>query len=154
MFETSIDAWYAWLGVAAVSVAAFGTVAALPSETPPAAASVADAVDRVAASPYEAQTTAPIEATEYRLTPGQIALRNDRGRSRATFAYGPIAPATDGSLRAVLEGAPPTTQFASPAAFERAIERAHQEGMGWRPAPDAIRVRRVSWEGVDATLVG
>ncbi len=154
MFETSIDAWYAWLGVAAVSVAAFGTVAALPSETPPAAAPVADATDRVAASPHEAQTTVPIEAAEYRLTSGQIGLRNDGGRSRATFAYGPIVPATDGSIRAVLQGASPASQFASPAAFERAIERAHQESTGWRPAPELIRVRRVSWEGVDATLVG
>lgn len=154
MFETSIDAWYTWLGVAAVSVAAFGTVAALPSEAPPAAAPVADAVDRVAASPHEAQTTVPIEAAEYRLAPGQIGLRNDGGRSRATFAYGPIALATDGSIRAVLEGAPPASQFASPAAFERAIERTYQEGTAWRPAPELIRVRRVSWEGVDATLVG
>nr|WP_225333604.1 hypothetical protein [Halomicrobium urmianum] len=51
MFDVPVDAWYVWLGVAAASVTALGTVAALPSGTPPDAAAAADAIDRVAAGP-------------------------------------------------------------------------------------------------------
>lgn len=35
MFEVPVDALYAWLGVAAVSVAVLGVVVALPTTAPP-----------------------------------------------------------------------------------------------------------------------
>ena len=42
----------------------------------------------------------------------------------------------------------------SPAAFEDTTQQARERDPSWRPAPDPLTVRRVSWGGVDATLVG
>ena len=38
MFEAPLDAWYVWLGLAAVSATAVGVVAGLPAAPPPDAA--------------------------------------------------------------------------------------------------------------------
>lgn len=155
MFETSIDAWYAWLGVAAASLAAAGTVLALPAAAPPTTAPVADTVDRVATSPHDARATVAIEATEYRVTRHQIGLRTEGGRSHATFRYGPVTPVGDASpIREVLEGRSPRAIFESSAAFARAVEHERQQLVDWQPAPDRLTVRHVTWGDVDATLVG
>ena len=154
MFELALDSWYAWLGVAAASVVVFGVALGLPSAAPPAAAPVADAVDEVATSPYEAQTTVDVRAAAYRLDSHRISLRTDGGRSHATFAYGPVTPAHSDALERVLDGGPPSTVFDSQGAFDRAVERAQDKEGEWRPAPETLTVRRVTWGDVDATLVG
>jgi hypothetical protein len=58
------------------------------------------------------------------------------------------------ALASVLYGVHPATAYESPAAFRAATELARNRTATWRSAPDAVAVRRVSWEGVDVTLVG
>lgn len=155
MFDVPIDSWYAWLGVAAVSVIAFGTAASLPTAPPPDATSVADAVDRTAASQYGATAEVPIDAGQLRLGRQQIGLRNGAGSSHASFAYGPVAPASDDPrLDAVLRGAPPAREFDSPAALSAAGADAGTNDPVWRSATGTILVRHVTWGGVDVTIVG
>jgi hypothetical protein len=154
MFDVPIDAWYLWLGLAAASVAVFGVAAQLPTEPPPDATAAANAVDVVASSPHPASLTYPLTADESRLGPERIALRTEDGTARASFAYGPVTSVQDGTLLwEVLRGARPSHVFESPAALERAATAARESPAKWRPADDHLRVRRISWEGVDVTLV-
>lgn len=154
MFDVPVDTIHVWLGVAAVSVAALGVVVALPTTVPPEATAVADAADRIAVEPPGAQTTVRIEAAEMRLGARRIALRNDGGSASAAFAYGPVTPTLDDDrLALLLSGHPPSDVFDSRTAFRDAVEDARTTGE-WRPAPDAVEIRRVRWEGTDVTLVG
>ena len=154
MFDVPVDAWYLWLGLATASVAVFGVAAQLPTEPPPDAADVADAVDAVASSPYPDSATHPLSVQQIELGPRRIALRNDVGTSHASFAYGPVTPVQDGTLLwEVLRGARPKHVFESPTAFERAATVTRQRPSEWHPAAEKLRVRKVSWEGVDVTLV-
>ena len=156
MFGPPIDSWYVWVGLAAVSAALVGVAAELPTTTPPDAAAAATTVDGVAASPYAAVGEHPLRADAVRLSARRIALRRDGTTARAGFAFGPVVPVPpgDGPFRRVLDGGSPAEQFDSRAAFEAATERARGRDPDWRPAPDRLTVRRVSWGGVDATLVG
>lgn len=154
MFELSLDAWHAWLGVAAASVVVFGVALGLPSAAPPAAAPAADTVDEVATSPYEAQATVELRADAYRVDSHRLSLRTDGGTSHATLAYGPVTPADDTALERVLDGASPSTVFASQTEFERAVDSAQARDGEWRSAPETLVIRRVTWGDVDATLVG
>lgn len=154
MFEVPVDALYVWLGVAVVGAVALGVVAALPTTTAPDAAAVADTVDRTAVGPPGAHATRSVDATEIRLGPHQVSLRNDGGTATAAFAYGPVTPAAgDDRLELVLYGHSPESAFASAAAFAEAVDDAQHRGE-WRPAPETIEVRRVQWGEVDVTLVG
>lgn len=155
MFDVPADAWYVWLGVAAASLVALGAVLAFPTGTPPDAVGAADAIDRVAVSPPGAGAVHELDAAESRVGPHRIQLRNDAGGSAATLAYGPITPVgADARLAAVLDGDRPSEVFASPSAFERAQQSARETDRSWQSAPDRLVIRRVTWEGVDATLVG
>ena len=156
MFGLPIDSWYVWVGLAAVSAALVGVAVELPTARPPDAAAVAATVDGVAASPYDAVGEHPLRADDVRLSARRIALRRDGTTARAEFAFGPVVPVPpgDGPLRGVLYGSSPAERFGSRAAFEVAVERARTRDPDWRPAPDRLTVRRVSWRGVDATLVG
>jgi len=154
MFEVPVDAMYVWLGVAAVSVATFGVVAAVPTTAPPDATVVADAVDRIAVGPPDAHASRAIDADEIRLGPHRLSLRNDGGSASASFAYGPVTPALlDDRLELLLYGHPPAEVFETKTAFRTAVERAQERGK-WRPAPATIEVRRVVWGETDVTLVG
>lgn len=154
MFDAPVDAWYLWLGVAAASLTALGAAVGLPSAPPPDAAAAAGTVDSVAASPYAAIAEHPLAADELRLGPRSIALRGDGGVARARFAYGPVVPVRDGPLGVVLDGRPPREAFQSREAFERAVEGARDRDPVWRPAPDSLQVRRISWGEEGVTLVG
>jgi len=153
VFETSLDAWYAWAGVAAVAVACFGVVAGFPATAPPTASAVADSVDSVTTSPYEPRTTVEVPAEEVRLDPHRVGLRTESGTVWQTFEYGPVVPVGDGRLEQLLDGAAPEATFESEAAFAAAVEEATEPGV-WRPAPEQFVVRRVSWGDINATLVG
>jgi len=154
MFEVPVDALYAWLGVATVSIAVLGVVVALPAAAPPDATAAADAIDRVAVGPPDAHDTARIDGGEYRLGPHQLSVRNDAGTASATFAYGPVTPAIeDDRLELLLYGHAPATVFETRGAFERAIDAARSRSE-WRSAPDKIEIRRVQWGETSVTLVG
>lgn len=154
MFEATLDAWYAWFGVATASVAVLGVALGLTTPAPPAAQPVTDTVDRVASSPHEAYATVSLDATEVRIGTHRIGLRTDGGTGDATVAYPPMTPATEGPLADVLRGEPPEAVFDDEAEFRRATERARDAPREWQPAPERLSVRRVSWGETDATLVG
>jgi len=154
MLETPIDVPYVWLGVATVSVLLAGVAADLPVGTPPDAVGPANAVDRVAASSHPAVARHPVAGEAVRIGPRRLGVRGERGTAHATFAFGPITPAMDGPLEAILGGTHPSEFFETPAAFRRAAARARNRTPTWRTVEDGIVVRTVSWEGIDVTLVG
>jgi hypothetical protein len=162
VFETHLDATYAWLGLAAVSVATAGVAATLPASPPPDAAGVAHTVETVANGEYPATAEHGIAADRIRLTNRSISLGGEGGNARAPL-HGPrITPVPtggrggvgDGRLRRVLEGVPPGAAFDGPDALSAAAERARAADRGWRPAPERLTVRRVHYGGVHVTLVG
>lgn len=155
MFDAPADTWYLYVGVAAASTLALGVALALPATAPPDATRAAATVDNVASSPHAATGHAPLDADRIDLDPTGLALRNDGGTVHATFAYGPVTPVGDESrLRRVLDGVPPSCVFANATAFHEAAASARDRTRGWRRAEDRLVVRRVTWEGVDVTLVG
>ena len=154
MFDAPVETWYLWVGLALASTAALGVATNLPRTPPPDAASAADTVDSVAASQRPATGVHPVSADAVRLGPYRLGLRDDGASAHATFAYGPVTPVRSGTaLRDVLRGAPPESAFGTPASFRRAAADARNRTPAWR-SREQLTVRRVSWEGVDVTLVG
>lgn len=145
---------YLWIGLCVAGAAFAGLALEVPTAPAPDARAVADTVDRVAAGRYPTRADHPVSATAIRVGPRRVALRSDGGTAHAGFAYGPVTPAGDGPLRRLLTGAPPDRVFDDPAALRVAAGRARNRTPRWRPADDRVRVRRVSWGGVDVTLVG
>lgn len=155
MFDAPIEDWYVWLGVTAVSVAVLGVAVGLPTVGPPATTAVADTIDRVATSPPGSTASYDLRAEEIRIDRRRIGLRGDGGTTHAEIAFGPTTPAmADERLLDVLDGRPPRSVFESPAEFSNATARARDGTAVWRPAPETLDVRRVSWEGTDVLLVG
>ena len=154
MFDAPADAWYVWLGLSAVSLAVLGVATSLPTAPTPDAASAAETIDQVAVSDYDAAATHALHANRIRVETHRIGLRNAAGTAHATLAS-PVTPVAPGTATArLLRGRPPAAVFASPSAFERAVEHARERPPSWRPAATPLVVRRVSWGGVDVTLVG
>lgn len=137
-----------------VAAAAFLAVAGtLPVRPTPDAAGVADTVDAVAAGDAPASATHEHAADAVRIRPNGIAMRNDGGTARATFAFGPVVAVVDRALQRVLRGDSPRSVFPDRSAFRGAVEAARQREPGW-VASDEITVRGVSWDGYRVTLVG
>lgn len=137
-----------------VAAAAFLAVAGtLPASPAPDAAGVADTVDAVAAGDAPASATHEHGADAVRVRRHGIAMRNDDGTARATFAFGPVVAVTEGPLRRVLRGASPRVVFPDREAFREAVAAALEHDPGW-VSSDAIAVREVSWDGYRVTLVG
>lgn len=154
MLDAPVDVWYRWLGVAAASLAVLGVAVGLPTGTAPDATAAATAVDGVAASTHPAVAEYPLAADAVRLGRGTVSLREEGRTATASLAYH-VTPVREGSaLASVLAGAAPRRAFDSPAAFGRALAAARDRQPDWRPAGDRLLARHVSWEGVDATLVG
>jgi len=153
MFDAPMDGPVLWIALGVVSCVAASVAIGLPSTAPPDAAGTADAIDRVATSPYGATATVPVGADEIRLGPTQLSLRENGHASHATFAAGAVVPAGD-ALAPVLRGGRPQDVFESKRAFEAALDGRPAARGSWREAPDRLRVRRVTWGDVDATLVG
>jgi hypothetical protein len=153
---TPADTWYIWLGLATVSLALFGTATGLPTAAPPDPTPAVRTVDAAASSPYPSTAEHPLDAVAVRIDPAGIALRTDGGTVREPLAYGPVTPVPPDArdLRAVLTGARPARVFDTPAALTRHAAGARQRAPEWRPAPEQLLVRHVTWGGVDVTLVG
>ncbi|WP_299266361.1 DUF7283 family protein [Halorientalis sp.] len=155
MFDAPADSWYLWLGVATASVLALGVAAALPATVPPDAQRAAATVDAVATSPHNATGKHRLDATAVKFGSRRIALRNDGGTAHAAFAYGPVTPVRNGTgLAAVLRGQPPTSVFQNATAFRATAADARSRARIWRETDGRLVARRVTWEGVDVTLVG
>ncbi len=155
MFEVPLDAWYVWIGLAVVSTVTFGIVTVLPAAPPPDAAGSARTVDSVAASEHAAVGKHPLSNAEaVRIGSDSISLRGSGGKEHAAFGYGPVTPVeADSKLDAVLRGEPPRAVFETSEAFDRKTARAREAEPDWKRT-DRLVVRRVSWEGIDAVLVG
>lgn len=160
MFETHLDATYAWLGLAVVSVATAGVAATLPASPPPDATGAAHTIETVAGGEYPATAEHGLATDRIRLTPRSVSLDGDGGRARAPLRAPRITPVRtserggDDRLRRVLGGVPPDAAFDDPDALAAAAERARTANHGWRPAPERLTVRRVHYGGVHVTLVG
>jgi hypothetical protein len=154
MLGTPIDGIVLWAGLAVVSLVSLGVAVGLPSVAAPDARGLADAIDRVAASSSQASATVPVAADAIRLGSSRVSLRRAGRTSHASIALGPVTPVGDGGLGRVLRGESVRDVFDSPAAFGRALERYPVRPTEWRPAPDQLRVRRVSWGEYSGTLVG
>jgi hypothetical protein len=152
--DAPVDTWHAWLGLAVASLALVGTAASLPTAPPPDAAGVADTVDRTAVATGVATARHPLSADAIRLGPDAVALRNDAGTARARLAWSATPVVAGDPLAAVLHGAPPERAFADRASFHAAVEAAREREPTWRPAPETLVVRRVTWGEVGVTLVG
>ncbi|MFC7226048.1 hypothetical protein N0B31_01430 [Salinirubellus salinus] len=153
MLSPPVEAWALWVGLTLVSVAMVGVAAEPPRAAPADAAALARTVDGVAASDHAAVAEHPLRAAEIRVRRGRLALRRGDRTARATLRYGPVVPAFDGPLARVRRGTPPDRVFDSAAAFRAAVSAA-RERSAWRPAPERLTARAVSWGGVDVTLVG
>jgi hypothetical protein len=162
VFETHLDATYAWLGLAVVSVATAGVAATLPTSPPPDASGAAHTIETVANGGYPATAEHGLAADRVRLTPRSIALDGADGTARVPFRAPLITPVPpnggerggDESLRRVLDGVPPDAVFDDPDALSAAAKRARDGDHGWRAAPKRLTVRRVHYGGVHVTLVG
>lgn len=166
--EASADAWYAWVGVALVSMAVAGVVAGLPSQPPPDADKVANAVDRVAASEYGTTAEYNPDADAAWVGTRQIGLRNDGGTQYASVTFEAMTPvaAARGEIHAaanaLLSGASPqvvvdqTAIVSERALWERLAQvraRVDTGGATWRPV-ETVRVRSVRLDGELVVLVG
>lgn len=155
MFEAPIDAWYIWLGLAAVSATTVGVVTGMPTAPPPDASGAVETVDRIAASEHGTVAEHPLPNTRsMRIGTDTISLRGPGGTTSGLIGYGPVTPASsNSSLDDVLHGTPPQAVFDSPAAFKRAAvtERTHRPE--WTET-DRLVVRHVTWGTTDVVLVG
>ena len=150
-----MDAWYVWLGLAVASAATFGVASSLPTAAPPDAVGVAKTVDSTAASQHAAVGKHPTpNAAAVRVGHREVSLRGPGGTAHATLGYGPVTPVGDDDrLAAVLHGESPARAFESPDAFRRALHQQQAADPQWIET-DSVVVRRLSWEGTDAVLVG
>lgn len=154
MLDTPADAWYIWVGLAIVATVTLGVASGLPTSPSPDAAAAAGTVDSVAASQYATADEHHLpNADAARIGANSLSLRGPGGEDHARFGYGPVTPVAGGALETVLGGTPPGRVFDTPGAFERALRTARSRTPRWQRI-DWLTVRRVSWEGVDAVLVG
>lgn len=155
MFDPPLDAPPVLVALAIVALTTVGLATAIAPTPPTDASRLAGAVDRVAASPVPTATHVETSADSVRLTPHRIWTRGDAGPGSATFATGPVTPVrADTRLARVLAGAPPHEVFQTPVDFEVALRHARSAPHDWHEDPAALQIRRVSWEGIDGTLVG
>lgn len=155
MLGPPVDAFHVWVALGVVSLAFVAAALGVPGAPPPDAAAVADTVDAVAAQSHPTRAGHPVAADSLRVTPRRVGLRGDGGTSRATFARGPVAPATgDSRLRRVLHGVRPREVFDSRIEFARAAAAARREESQWVAVDDEVTVRALSWGDVDVVLVG
>jgi hypothetical protein len=144
-----------WLGTALVAATLLGVSLQLPTGVPARAGAVAETVDTVAAAPHPSAARHPLDAGAVRIHPSRISLRTPNGVSHATLGFGPITPAPSGSsLARILRGTPAHEVFESPAALDTAAARSRNATAVWQDPGPALLVRRVTWGGVDVTIVG
>jgi hypothetical protein len=157
MYDTAVESTYVWLALALVSAGILGFALRVPTAPPPDAKPVARTIDSVAASPHEATARQPVDARRIRIGAHRIGLRGPGGDAHASLAYGPVVRVAGGDgdrLRRVLRGVPPERAFRSESTFARVLDRSRTREPSWRPAPETLIVRRVTWGDANATLVG
>ena len=154
MFGLPADSAWIWLGLVVVTASMFGVVTDVGA-TPPDAERVAGAIDHVAASSHTASGRVQIQAASVKLEPHRIGLRGPGGSAHSSFDYGPITPVRPGTrLDAILDGSPPSEEFANPRSYEYMAAAARNRDAEWEPAGPVLRIRRVQYGEVNCVLVG
>jgi hypothetical protein len=156
VFDAPLDAWYVWLGLAAVATAATAAALAFPTAPPPDAAAAAGTVDEVAGHNPPASATHRLAADAVRPRPSGLALRSSREIDAARFAFGPVLPVRAPRLVSVAAGTLPRAVFDRPSAFAAAVaharERVRFDDRNWWHG-STLLVHHVAWGGEDVTLV-
>lgn len=155
MLDVPADVPPVLVALSLVSTTLLGVALAGQPTPAPRASLLASTIETVAAADYPGAETRPIRASAIRIEPHELSVRDDGGTSHAAIAYGPIVPVRrDTTLWRVLQGTPPDEAFDDPVAFATATVRARARDAVWRADPTRLTVRRVTWRGVDVTLVG
>lgn len=151
--EAPVDAWYVWLGASLMTVALAGMALGLPSQPPPDATQAANTVDRVAGNDLGGTASYEHDARMVKLSPTEIALRNDGGTARATVSFGRMATVhANEDLEDVLYGAHPTDVYGGDMLawqeFHDDVQDAEQrlEDPEWRTADGTLRVRTIVYD--------
>jgi uncharacterized cupredoxin-like copper-binding protein len=167
-FETPVDAWYVWVGVATVSVVFAGLAVQLPIQPPPDATEAVNTIDRVASSTHHADATYDHDAERVKIDTTRVSLRNDGGTTHASIAFGSMTPlaAIDDeqkqeALDRILSGQQPSEVLEDYSFDERALvaaaldarARRTTEQSKWRPASGVLRVRKIELDGETLLLV-
>lgn len=166
--EAPADAWYVWFGVVIVTVAFAGVALAFPSEPAPDATEVANTIDEVAASSFNASATYDHDADQVYIGLQQVMMRNNGGTDQATIAFGTMTPVReydpdkslepDLGLRVVRGGEDPEAVFDSPSEMETWVSHVREtitenDGAEWRPTNGELRVKRIEWGDVSVVFV-
>jgi hypothetical protein len=155
MLDVPADVPPVLVALSLVSTTLLGVALAGRPTPAPSAAPLAATVDAVATAEYPGPETRRISAAAVRIQPRELSVRGPGGRSHATIAYGPVVPVRrDTALWRVLQGTPPDDAFGGPFDLAAAAEDARERDAVWREGPERLTVRRVTWRGVDVTLVG
>jgi hypothetical protein len=170
-FETPVDAWYVWVGVAVASLAIGGVALDLPTQPPPDATAAANTIDAVAGSTQTATARYEHDAVAVRLETGRLSLRNDAGVAHAAVAFEsltPLAAVENDTLRRALEriahGSQPAEVLSKPTfdgltetdlrrVTARARATRRTDGAEWRPTTGHLAVRRLTLGGATVVLV-
>jgi hypothetical protein len=155
MLDAPADVPPVLVALSLVSTTLFGVALAVRPSPAPRAQPLATTVDAVAAADHPGVETRELGAHALKIGEHELAVRRPGGTTHASFSYGPVVPVRpDTSLWRVLHGTPPGEVFDTPFGFATAAASARQRDPTWRTSVTRLTVRRVSWGGVDVTLVG
>lgn len=155
MIGPPVDSPILHAGLVIAAAVFIGVIGSLPARPAPDAAGVAETVDRITVDDGAPTARHDHSGETVRIRPHGLALRNDGGTARATFAFGPVIPVThsDRRLQAVLSGESVRNVFADRNAFHRATTAARERKPRWESS-STITIRGVSWDGDYVVLVG
>lgn len=155
MFDTLADVPPVVVALSLVSTTLLGVAFASQPAVAPRADALAGTVNAVAAADTPGVESRALHADAVRIATHQIAVRTDGGTAHAAITYGPVVPVRqDTSLWRVLQGTPPGAVFDGFIEFANSTIDARQRTARWRQGRDQLTVRRITWRGVDVTLVG
>lgn len=155
MFDTLADVPPVLVALSLVSTTLLGVALAAKPSAPSRAAPLANTVDTVASAEHASVERRDVDADAIRITSHRLGVRDDGRTTSETFAYGPVVPVRrDTALWRVLRETPPDEVFDDERGFTAAVAEARDRGATWRRDRQQMIVRRVTWRGVDVTLVG
>ncbi|WP_232687338.1 DUF7283 family protein [Halobacterium zhouii] len=155
MLDVPADVPPVLVALSLVSTTLFGVALAVRPSPVPRVQPLAATVDAVAAADHSGAETTQIGALAVKIGEHELAVRGPGGTAHASLSYGPVVPVRrDTALWRVLRGTPPDAVFDTPVGLATAAAAARGRDPVWRTNADRLTVRRVSWRGVDVTLVG
>jgi hypothetical protein len=155
MLDTLADVPPVVVALSLVSTTLLGVAVASQPSVAPRADALAGTVNAVAAADTQGVESRAVHADSVRIATHQISVRDDAGTAHAAYAYGPVVPVRQNTaMWRVLQGVPPGAVFEGSIEFANAAVDARRRDARWRQSHGRLTVRRVTWRGVDVTLVG